>query len=206
MIANLLRKFQHIFHSVVPFDAAKDKLLQMDFTAANTTLTPGIFDDKEMFSNYISMQLKNANATYGIGGYNENRSIYSRNKHFDNPLDIEPRRIHLGIDIWSKAGTPVYAPLGGMVHSFAYNEHFGDYGATIVLLHQLEGMAFYTLYGHLSMKDIATINEGDYISIGQEFAHFGNIEENGSWPPHLHSGESGQSRWVLRCTSGPFWR
>ena len=186
MIANLLRKFQHTFHTVVPFNAGKDKLLLMDFTAANISLTPGIFDDTERFSNYISGQLIKANAVYGIGGYNENRSIYSRSKHFDNPLQTEPRRIHLGIDIWGKAGTPVYAPLGGMVHSFAYNDHFGDYGATIVLLHQLEGMPFYTLYGHLSKKDIATLDEGDYISIGQEFAHFGNAQENGNWPPHLH--------------------
>ena len=186
MIANLLRKFQHIFHSVISFNAAKDKLLLTDFTATNKTLTTEIFDDTEKFSIYINATLKNADALYGIGGYNENRSIYSRSKHFDSVLNTEPRRIHLGIDIWGKEGTPVFAPVGGMVHSFAYNDHFGDYGATIVLLHQLDGMPFYTLYGHLSLKDIATLNEGEYISIGQEFAHFGNAKENGNWPPHLH--------------------
>jgi len=73
-----------------------------------------------------------------------------------------------------------------MVHSFAYNDHFGDYGATIVLLHQLDGMPFYTLYGHLSLKDIATLNEGELHKHRQEFAHFGNAKENGNWPPHLH--------------------
>jgi hypothetical protein len=40
MIANLLRKFQHIYHAVVPFNKAKDKLLLMDFTTTNKTLTP----------------------------------------------------------------------------------------------------------------------------------------------------------------------
>jgi len=186
MLANLLRKFQHIYHPVVPFNAATDKLLLMDFTENNTTLTTDVFDDTQRFSEYITEQLNNANALYGIGGYNENRSIYSRSKHFDAVLNAAPRRIHLGIDIWGKAGTPVLAPLGGMVHSFAYNDHFGDYGATIVLLHQLDGMPFYTLYGHLSLKDIATLKEGDYISIGQKFAHFGDVNENGNWPPHLH--------------------
>jgi len=81
MIANLLRKFQHIFHSVISFNTAKDKLLLIDFTATNKTLTPEIFDDTEKFSVYINTQLQNANALYGIGGYNENRSIYSRSKH-----------------------------------------------------------------------------------------------------------------------------
>jgi len=47
-------------------------------------------------------------------------------------------------------------------------------------------MPFYTLYGHLSLEDIATLKDGEYISIGQEFAHFGNTKENGNWPPHLH--------------------
>ena len=186
MIANLLRKFQHIYHAVVPFNKANDKLLLMDFTTTNKTLTPEIFDDTEKFSSYMNTQLQNANALYGIGGYNENRAIYSRSKHFDSLLNKEPRRIHLGIDIWGKEDTPVFAPLGGMVHSFAYNDQFGDYGATIVLLHQLDGMPFYTLYGHLSLEDIATLKDGEYISIGQEFAHFGNTKENGNWPPHLH--------------------
>jgi murein DD-endopeptidase MepM/ murein hydrolase activator NlpD len=122
---------------------------------------------------------------YGIGGYAEQRTVYSRSKVFDAPDGGEPRRLHLGTDIWGKAGTEVFAPIGGMVHSFKFNDAYGDYGATIILLHQLEGTAFYTLYGHLSLKDIALI-EGQYINRGQAFAHFGEPHENGHWPPHLH--------------------
>ena len=186
MIANLLRKYQHIFHTVIPFNAATDKLLSMDFTAANTTLTAEIFGNTKKFTAYIEMQLQSTGAMYGIGGYDENRTVYSRSKHFDAQDGSEPRRLHLGIDIWGAAGTPVCAPMGGMVHSFAFNDHFGDYGATIILLHQLDGMAFYTLYGHLALKDIDVLKPGQYISIGEEFAHFGMPEENGQWPPHLH--------------------
>jgi murein DD-endopeptidase MepM/ murein hydrolase activator NlpD len=76
--------------------------------------------------------------------------------------------------------------MGGMLHSFAYNHHDGDYGATMVLLHQLDGLAFYTLYGHLSLKDIQTFSAGQYIIFGQPIAHFGSPSENGNWPPHLH--------------------
>jgi murein DD-endopeptidase MepM/ murein hydrolase activator NlpD len=80
----------------------------------------------------------------------------------------------------------VYTFLGGRIHSFGYNNKFGDYGATLILIHQLEGMAFQTLYGHLSLKDIQTLVVGQYITIGEKFGHFGEPVENGHWPPHLH--------------------
>jgi murein DD-endopeptidase MepM/ murein hydrolase activator NlpD len=186
MLENLLRKYQSTFHPVVPFDADNDRLLLLDFTSQNKTLTEEIFNDIKKFSAYINDQLKQVNAKYGIGGYNEHRTIYSRSATFDSSEGEEPRRLHLGIDIWGDAGTPVFAPMGGMVHSFAFNNSFGDYGATVVLLHQLDGIAFYTLYGHVSVKDIGVLNEGQYVNHGQEFAHFGEPHENGQWPPHLH--------------------
>lgn len=185
MLSNILRKFQSTFHPVVPFNADEDKLLQMDFTLANKDLTADLLNNTDKFSSYIDQRLQKAGARYGIGGYKENRTVYSRSKNFDGE-DGEPRRLHLGIDIWAAAGTPVFAPMGGMIHSFAFNDNFGDYGATIILLHQLEGTAFYTLYGHVSLADISVITEGNYISHGQEFAHFGEPKENGNWPPHLH--------------------
>ena len=186
MIANLLRKYYSTFHSVIDFNAGKDPLLLMDFTDGNKNLTKEIFENTETFTNYITTELKKSHAKYGIGGYNENRIIYSRSRHFNSKPGEEPRSLHLGIDIWGKTDTTVFAPLGGMVHSFGYNNNYGDYGATIVLLHQLDGMAFYTLYGHLSLKDIAAIKEGQYINRGECFGHFGIPEENGYWPPHLH--------------------
>ena len=186
MLANLLRKSQHTFHSVVPFDPVNDQLLLMDFTENNQVLTADIINDTNKYCAYINLQLQQANARYGIGGYDEHRTVYSRSTHFNGEDGAEPRRLHLGIDIWGEAGTPVFAPLGGMVHSFAFNDHYGDYGATIILLHQLEGFPFYTLYGHVSLDDISVLSEGSYINIGQEFAHLGVPAENGHWPPHLH--------------------
>jgi murein DD-endopeptidase MepM/ murein hydrolase activator NlpD len=90
------------------------------------------------------------------------------------------------MDIWGPAGTPVFAPLGGLVHSFAFNNHDGDYGATIILSHQLDGRSFYTLYGHLSLVDLEVAREGNFVVGGEPFAHFGAPHENGNWPPHLH--------------------
>lgn len=158
----------------------------MDFTENNEVLTPDILSDIALFSTEINQHLQNNNAKFGIGGYNEHRTLYSRSDVFSgNEFNREPRRLHLGLDIWGDAGTPVFAPLGGMIHSFAFNNKYGDYGSTIILLHQLDGVAFYSLYGHLSLKDL-NIKEGRYINRGEEFAHFGLPEENGQWPPHLH--------------------
>lgn len=184
-LINILQRNASLFHPVVPFDAAGEKLLAMDFTSTNTALTKELLEDVQLFSAYVSEQLNRNGAKYGIGGYAEHRTVYSRSKVFDAVDGSEPRRLHLGIDIWGEAGTPVFAPLGGMIHSFQFNDNYGDYGATIILLHQLDGAAFYTLYGHLSLKDLALV-DGQYINRGQEFAHFGEPHENGHWPPHLH--------------------
>lgn len=171
---------------VVPFSAATDRLLLLDFTEKNTSLRADILDDTVSFSVYIDQQLKNAGARYGIGGYNEHRTVYSRSKVFDAREGAEPRRLHLGIDIWGTAGTPVSAPIDGFVHSFAFNNQFGDYGATIILKHQIHDSILYSLYGHLSLQDISGLTNGQTIYAGQPFAHFGKPEENGYWPPHLH--------------------
>ena len=168
---------------MINFNPAKEKLFHFDFTDNNKVLGASEIADTNLFAGYIDRTLKANDATYGIGGYKENRTLYTRSNLFAGE---EARSLHLGIDIWGPAGTPVYAALGGMVHSFAFNDNFGDYGATIILLHQLETIAFHTLYGHLSLADISTLREGAYVNRGQVIGHFGEPAENGNWPPHLH--------------------
>ena len=180
-----LKEHAGLFHPVVPFKNS-DKLLMMDFTAANTELTQAILADTNLFIQYINRKLDSAVATYGIGGYNEHRTIYSRSHVFDTDAGAEPRRLHLGIDIWGKPYTRVMAPLDGIVHNFAFNNAYGDYGATIILTHNLEGRTFYTLYGHLSLNSIKNMQEGDVVRKGDVFCEFGIPFENGQWPPHLH--------------------
>jgi hypothetical protein len=184
-LATLLSRHSSEFHKVVPFDPVEDKLVWMDFTEANLALTEVIINDVDLFSAYVDSVLSRSGARYGIGGYGEHRTVYSRSRVFDAKEGDEPRRLHLGLDIWGKAGTPVFAPLDAVVHSFAFNDHYGDYGATIILKHIFHGMPYYTLYGHLSKADL-NVTEGSKINKGEIFAHFGKPSENGHWPPHLH--------------------
>ena len=183
MLHNLLAKYTGSFANVVPFNPARDRLRQLNFTSSNTDITRDILGNTEAFNDYINGLLRPL-YLYGIGGYGEHRTVYSRSTVFDD--SEEPRRLHLGIDIWGDAGTPVYAPLDGVVHSFGFNNNFGDYGATIILSHRVEDMIFYSLYGHLALRDLAGMEAGRTICRGQHFAHFGEPAENGQWPPHLH--------------------
>ena len=186
-VINCIKKNNQAFHPVISFDPAKEKLLQMDFTAGNKELTDDILCDTDLFTRYINQKLQYAGAKFGIGGYAEHRTIYSQSKVFDaTTTNEEPRRLHLGVDIWGKPHTPVKAPCDGIVHSFAFNNNFGDYGATIILSHHLDGFSFYTLYGHLSLSDIKNLGGGERIEKGEVFAEFGIPTDNGHWPPHLH--------------------
>lgn len=182
-LESVLEKNRSNFHSVVDFNAGTDKILQLNFTEANTAITDELVKDTSKFSQYINSRLSAANARYGVGGYNEDRILYKRSEHFNGE---EKRTIHLGIDIWGAAGSKVYIPIGGTVHSFAFNNNFGDYGATIILQHQLDTIVFHTLYGHVSLNDLTPLQKGKYISRGEILAHIGEPAENGDWPPHLH--------------------
>ncbi|MER3498818.1 MAG: peptidase M23 [Chitinophagaceae bacterium] len=189
-LVEILRKNQPAFHLVVPFDAATDKLVKFDFTKNNQQISADILGHTEKFIAYINNKLQSASAKYGIGGYDELREVYSRSKLFSSDGEGteagEPRRLHLGIDIWGKPYTKVMAPLDGVVHSFAFNNNFGDYGATIILSHHIEGKSFYTLYGHLSLNSLKNLQPGMLMKHGDVFAEFGLPFENGQWPPHLH--------------------
>lgn len=198
-IENVLIKSRSDFHPVVNFNPSKDKLCLFDFSSSNKELTATNIADTQRFSQYVDKKLENQHARFGIGGYNENRVLYKRSCLFEpagiskaanldnaSGVDLSSRSVHLGIDIWGPAGTEVFVPVGGMVHSFAFNDHFGDYGATIILKHQLDTIVFHTLYGHVSLVDIAQLQPGKYISRGEVIAHFGIPVENGWWPPHLH--------------------
>ncbi len=193
-LENILQKNQQHFRCPVDFDAANEKIAVINLSKFNAEFTEEIYSNIKSFSHYIDLKRKETNATFLIGGYAELREMYKRSLLFaeekkygiEKATADEPRRLHIGIDIWGDAGTKIFVPIGGTVHSFAFNNNFGDYGATIILQHQLDTIVFYTLYGHLSLKDIAHLKEGKFITRGEVLAHFGDANENGNWPPHLH--------------------
>ncbi|TLV00061.1 peptidoglycan DD-metalloendopeptidase family protein [Dyadobacter luticola] len=170
--------FERIIRSKKPFK-------KLDFTANNLDLVNRNLTETTDFADYVFKEMLADNTAIGIGGYGEDRIIYRQRKHFSQDLE-NPRSIHLGTDIWAAAGEPIYAPLDGIVHSFAFNDHYGDYGPTIILQHELAGITFFTLYGHLSLASLTGLHKGKTFKAGQPLATIGPYPENGDWPQHLH--------------------
>ncbi len=137
------------------------------------------------FESYIERYLKAEAAKVAYGGYNETRNLYKRSAIFNDP-ETEERNIHIGLDLWTKAGTSVLAALDGKVHGFDYNAGIGNYGPTIILEHEIQNIPFYTLYGHLSVESIENIEIGDLYRQGQKLATLGDSSVNGDYAPHLH--------------------
>mgnify|MGYP000902747461 CR=1 FL=1 len=71
------------------------------------------------------MASQNPPATVAVGGYNEARLIYSAPEFVNGETpDTERRTVHLGLDLWSKAETPIHAPLAGkVVFLYVYRKH-----------------------------------------------------------------------------------
>ena len=146
-------------------------------------------DDIHETADLLFSRMRSAGAAVGIGRYNEPRGIYTGElfsiEHDEIP---ESRTIHLGLDLFMKAGTPVFAPLDGTIHSFQNNTEHLDYGPTIIMQHETDddGATFYTLYGHLSVKSLDGLHEGMRVKRGDRIATLGDPRVNGGWPPHLH--------------------
>ena len=126
-----------------------------------------------------------SDAKLAIGHYCENRMVYEGEAFsIDSP---NRRSVHLGVDLFAPAGTPVYAGHDGVVEYFNDNNVHLDYGPVIILRHETdEKIPFWTLYGHLSRPSLETLSIGKPIKAGEQIATMGEEFENVGWPPHTH--------------------
>ena len=121
------------------------------------------------------------------GGYLEPRAVYTSpayEKRGDN--GIESRTIHLGIDLWEPAGTPVYALFDSTIVTAVNDAGVKEYGGLVILKHRSDQFDFFTLHGHLSLESLENIKVGQLLKPGERIGYIGNYLENGNWVPHLH--------------------
>lgn len=182
-LEQLLSRHADEFGMILRLDYRSLPFLEFDLTQYNSELANLDIENVEQFNAFSLERLRASGARFGIGRYNEERVIYDQRPLFSGD---EPRRIHLGIDLFVEAGQDVMAPLDSRVHSFANNAGQGDYGPTIILEHELEGRRFHTLYGHLSLDSLEGLKNGRMIEKGEIIGHIGSSDVNGKWPPHLH--------------------
>ncbi|HXH04652.1 MAG TPA: peptidoglycan DD-metalloendopeptidase family protein [Candidatus Competibacteraceae bacterium] len=156
-----------------------------DFGSDNAEIPFGGDSDPWTAASRMFAQFAAAGAVLGVGRYRERRACYNAPQFA--AAGGEARSVHLGIDLFAPAGTPLYAPLAGRVHSYADNALPLDYGPTIILEHQPEpGLRFYTLYGHLARESLAGLEVDQPFSAGAELARIGDPAVNGGWIPHVH--------------------
>jgi murein DD-endopeptidase MepM/ murein hydrolase activator NlpD len=183
MLLELIKTIQNV--KVIDSSIEYSDYFFIDLSESNSDLANLNLNNALEFENYIENHLYKNNAKVAFGGYQETRNIYKRSTVF-NDHSSEERNIHIGLDLWIKAGTQVLSALDGEIHSFQNNTALGDYGPTIILKHQLEGFTFHTLYGHLSLESLIDKKIGTKIKQGEIIAALGSAPINGDYAPHLH--------------------
>ena len=162
-----------------------NEYVAFDLSASTTDELNLPLTDANAFEDFVENHLIKNNAKVAYGGYLEHRNLYQRSAVFKD-VNIEERNIHIGLDLWIKAGTDVLAALDGTIHSFQNNTALGDYGPAIILEHEVDGLTFYTLYGHLSLDSLNGKSEGQIVKKGETIAQLGAPPINGDYAPHLH--------------------
>lgn len=136
-------------------------------------------------SEEIAAAMADVGAVLAIGHYCEDRNVYQGDAY--EVAGENRRTVHLGVDLFAPAGTPVYAALDGVVELFNDNFTPLDYGPVIVLRHETDkGIPFWTLYGHLSRPSLEPLFIGKPIKAGEQIATMGQEFENVGWAPHTH--------------------
>jgi 4-aminobutyrate aminotransferase-like enzyme/Ser/Thr protein kinase RdoA (MazF antagonist) len=177
------------FAPLVDVDLQGESVLVLDLSVGSPLLMGDAGKNQEAaLTRRLDEHCRQAGATVAIGRYNEARLIYTEPlfKMGAGPLD-ERRTIHIGMDLFLPAGTPLFAPLPGTVHAFANNIAHQDFGPVIILRHETgDGDPFYTLYGHLSLESLDGLAVGQKIARGDKIGEIGSASVNGGWTPHLH--------------------
>ncbi|UCH04674.1 MAG: aminotransferase class III-fold pyridoxal phosphate-dependent enzyme [Candidatus Thorarchaeota archaeon] len=185
-VQDWLERNQKQIGSIVEFGLHESPAVVLDLSVGSLDVENlDQLSDIEKFIELVVNKVKDAQAVYGVGRYNEARLIYAGGQYVSAG---EMRTVHIAVDLFLNPGTRILAPMDGRVHSFLYNKNPLDNGPTIVLEHELgnTGLILHTLYAHLSEASLDGLEKGKEFKKGQEIARVGEYPTNGGWPPHLH--------------------
>ncbi|MET7030315.1 aminotransferase class III-fold pyridoxal phosphate-dependent enzyme [Sediminicola luteus] len=145
------------------------------------------FNDLDYFQFKINRLQNEVPSKILAGGYLEPRPIYTSDAYDKiGNKGRESRTIHLGVDFWLLALTPVHALFEGEVVAAVNDAGDKEYGGLVILKHQESDLEFYTLYGHLTVSSALKHKVGDKVGVGETIGELGSYPENGNWAAHLH--------------------
>ncbi|MCY3768756.1 MAG: aminotransferase class III-fold pyridoxal phosphate-dependent enzyme [Gammaproteobacteria bacterium] len=193
-IVHWIRTRRPEFKPIVEVDLQTGPLLVLDLGVGSPHLPdPSAPCDAETMTRDVFRRIEDSKSVAGIGKYDEYRLVYDTDDFTD--ATGHRRTLHLGMDIFMPAGSPVFAPWDGTVFAASFEETHLGYGGTLILRHTVTEangagkgatLTFHTLFGHLSFGSIAHLKAGQPVSRGQKIAEMGDASENGHWPPHVH--------------------
>jgi 4-aminobutyrate aminotransferase-like enzyme/Ser/Thr protein kinase RdoA (MazF antagonist) len=136
-----LKKNARSFAQVLPYDLKREPLIVLDLGIGSPLLHGNPKENEEpKLTKRINALMVEAGVKVAVGQYDEARYIYTSPAfQVGGGLTDETRTVHLGIDLFAEAGTPVRAPLAGRVVAFADNAAKQDYGPVVVMEHEVGG-------------------------------------------------------------------
>ena len=188
-VANWLAAHTAEFAPVLGVDLRTEPCLVLDWSVGSPMVSGDAAErDEPHLTPQVFGAMRDAGVRVAVGRYDEPRLLYVTPLFAGGDrLTDERRTIHIGLDLFAPAGTPVFAPLDGTVHAFANNANPLDYGPVIILRHATgDGTEFFTLYGHLSRESLTGLTVGQAVARGDRIATLGDAGVNGGWTPHLH--------------------
>jgi len=152
-----------------------------DFSSANPIVSQYDAADFERFQQLVFSELASTGKNWGVGRYLEERRLlltpYPQ-------MQAEGRFFHVGLDIVVPQGWPLYAPLSCVVVEADFDTGLGNYGGYVKLRHELGGVIFYSLYGHLDTRHV--VKAGERLEAGQQLGNIGADQSSGGWFTHTH--------------------
>ena len=183
---NLIALFKSIEAAkVISPEIDYSEYVPLNLSITNSELQKYKLETAQDYEIFIQNHLDKNQGKIAFGGYIETRNLYQRSTVFKN-TNSDERNIHIGLDLWINESAPIHAALDGTIHSFQNNTALGDYGPTIILAHEIKGIKFHSLYGHLSEASLDRKKVGDVIKKGEHIANLGLPPINGDYAPHLH--------------------
>lgn len=166
---------------LIPLSILSTPPVRFDLSRHNQALTASDIDNPDRFDHYIQAVLKKSNATWGYGGWGEDRRFYESSEG-----GREYRNIHLGLDIWLPAGTSIHAPFAGTIYNFTEDKNPKGSGPMIMTEHAIDKTPFWILYANVGASSLEGLLRGKIVRSGDKIAVVGSKKENGGWPSHLH--------------------